>query len=169
MTHIPIAPPPPLPCVNNAFSSWQSMISSQNGLPGIDHLLCTVLYCIALYCTGLYRTALYRTVCQIHVTVAFQRLRLCVQAIDTLALNLQNRWVFPPCLSFAKEAIQSGDPNTRAAGCTVLVVCAEGCCDACTTHLAEVLQVNSSPSPPPPPLMPLLPFFYSPHLSSSVK
>ncbi|KAL3153296.1 hypothetical protein ABBQ38_011641 [Trebouxia sp. C0009 RCD-2024] len=63
------------------------------------------------------------------------------QAIDTLALNLQNRWVFPPCLSFAKEAIQSGDPNTRAAGCTVLVVCAEGCCDACTTHLAEVLQV----------------------------
>ena len=66
-----------------------------------------------------------------------------MQAIDTLALNLQNKWVFPHCLTFAKDAIQSGDSNIRAAGCTVLVVCAEGCCDTCTSHLAEVLQVHN--------------------------
>jgi len=38
-----------------------------------------------------------------------------MQAIDTLALNLQNKWVFPHCLAFAKDAIQSGDSNVRAA------------------------------------------------------
>lgn len=65
------------------------------------------------------------------------------QAIDTLALNLQNKWVFPHCLAFAADAIQSGDSNVRAAACTVLVVVAEGCCDACTSHLAQVLQVHS--------------------------
>lgn len=65
-----------------------------------------------------------------------------MQAIDTLALNLQNKWVFPHCLAFAKGAIQSGEANVRAAGCTVLVVCAEGCCDACTSQLAELLQVS---------------------------
>ena len=65
-----------------------------------------------------------------------------MQAIDTLALNLQNKWVFPPCLAFAKQAMQSNDASFRAAGCTVLVVVAEGCCDACTSHLAEVLQVG---------------------------
>ena len=64
-----------------------------------------------------------------------------MQAIDTLALNLQNKWVFPHCLAFAKDAIQSGDSNVRAAACTVLVVVAEGCCDACTSHLSHVLQV----------------------------
>ncbi len=64
-----------------------------------------------------------------------------MQAIDTLALNLQNKWVFPHCLAFAKDAIQSGDSNIRAAACTVLVVVAEGCCDACTSHLSDVLQV----------------------------
>ena len=64
-----------------------------------------------------------------------------MQAIDTLALNLQNKWVFPHCLAFAKDAIQSGDSNVRAAACTVLVVVAEGCCDACTSHLSDVLQV----------------------------
>lgn len=63
------------------------------------------------------------------------------QAIDTLALNLQNKWVFPDCLAFAKDAIQSGDSNVRAAACTVLVVVAEGCCDACTSRLSDVLQV----------------------------
>jgi len=66
---------------------------------------------------------------------------VAMQAIDTLALNLQNKWVFPHCLAFAKDAIQSGDPNVRAAACTVLVVVAEGCCDACTSHLSDVLQV----------------------------
>ena len=70
-----------------------------------------------------------------------------VQAIDTLALNLQNKFVFPHCLAFAKEAIQSGDHNIRAAACTVLVVVAEGCCDACTSHLPEVLQVVLFPLP----------------------
>ena len=65
-----------------------------------------------------------------------------MQAIDTLALNLQNKWVFPHCLSFAKDAIQSSDSNVRAAACTVLVVVAEGCCDACTSHLSDVLQVR---------------------------
>lgn len=70
----------------------------------------------------------------------------CVlQAIDTLALNLQNKWIFPHCLAFAKEAAGSSDCNIRAAGCTVLVVCAEGCCDACTSHLPEVLQVKPTP------------------------
>ena len=64
-----------------------------------------------------------------------------MQAIDTLALNLQNKWVFPHCLAFAKDAIQSGDSNVRAAACTVLVVVAEGCCDACTSHLSDVLEV----------------------------
>lgn len=67
-----------------------------------------------------------------------------LQAIDTLALNLQNKWVFPHCLAFAKEATQSSDCNIRAAGCTVLVVCAEGCCDACTSHLPQVLQVHAT-------------------------
>lgn len=71
---------------------------------------------------------------------------VCLQAIDTLALNLQNKWVFPHCLAFAKEAAASSDCNIRAAGCTVLVVCAEGCCDACTSHLPEVLQVQATPS-----------------------
>ena len=65
-----------------------------------------------------------------------------MQAIDTLALNLQNKWVFPDCLAFAKDAIQSGDSNVRAAACTVLVVVAEGCCDACTSRLSDVLQVH---------------------------
>lgn len=67
---------------------------------------------------------------------------LSVQAIDTLALNLQNKWVFPDCLAFAQAAIQAQDKNMRAAGCTVLVVIAEGCCDACTPKLADLLQVR---------------------------
>ena len=75
-----------------------------------------------------------------------------MQAIDTMALNLKNKWVFPPCLAFAKGAIQSGDPHMRAAACTVMVVVAEGCCDACTSQLAEVLQVCSAH-----PLTPLTP------------
>ena len=39
--------------------------------------------------------------------------------------------------------MQSNSPDVRAAACTVLVVVAEGCCDACTSHLAEVLQVRA--------------------------
>ena len=73
-----------------------------------------------------------------------QKLCLYLQAIDTLALNLQNKWVFPPCLAFAKQGMQSNSPDVRAAACTVLVVVAEGCCDACTSHLAQVLQVTAA-------------------------
>ena len=65
-----------------------------------------------------------------------------MQAIDTLALNLQNKWVFGDCLAFAQSAIQAQDTYLRAAGCTVLVVIAEGCCDACTAKLTDLLQVG---------------------------
>lgn len=67
-----------------------------------------------------------------------------MQAIDTLALNLQNKWVFGDCLAFAQSAIQAQDANLRAAGCTVLVVIAEGCCDACTAKLTDLLQVTAA-------------------------
>ena len=67
-----------------------------------------------------------------------------MQAIDTLALNLQNKWVFGDCLAFAQSAIQAQNTYLRAAGCTVLVVIAEGCCDACTAKLPDLLQVGTS-------------------------
>ena len=35
---------------------------------------------------------------------------LKLQAIDTLALNLQNKWVFLPCLASAKEGMQFKSP-----------------------------------------------------------
>ena len=69
---------------------------------------------------------------------------MSLQAIDTLALNLQNKWVFGDCLAFAQSAIQAQDIYLRAAGCTVLVVIAEGCCDACTAKLPDLLQVRTS-------------------------
>jgi len=64
-----------------------------------------------------------------------------MQAINVLAQQLQSQCVFPHCLAFAKDAIQSGDFNVRGAACTVLGVVAEGCCDACTSHLPDVLPV----------------------------
>ena len=69
-------------------------------------------------------------------------LLVAMQAIDTLALNLQNKWVFGDCLAFAQSAIHAQDTYLRAAGCTVLVVIAEGCCDACTAKLTDLLQVG---------------------------
>ena len=77
----------------------------------------------------------------INLSARFSLHILYVQAIDSLALNLQNKWVFGDCLAFASSAIQAQDVNLRAAACTVIVVIAEGCCDACTAKLTDLLQV----------------------------
>lgn len=63
------------------------------------------------------------------------------QVIDTLALHLPKKQVYPPIAAFAKQAIQSPDPLFREAAVTSLGVIAEGCAEVMRKRLKELLPV----------------------------
>ncbi|KAK9824669.1 hypothetical protein WJX72_012191 [[Myrmecia] bisecta] len=67
--------------------------------------------------------------------------KFAAHALDTLALNLPNKHVFPDCLMFARRAITTPDAHMRVAACSVLLVISEGCADAMGAQIEEVLEV----------------------------
>jgi hypothetical protein len=64
-----------------------------------------------------------------------------VQVIDTLALHLPKKQVYPPIAAFAKQSIQNPNPLFREAAVTLLGVIAEGCAEVMRKRLKELLPV----------------------------
>jgi hypothetical protein len=65
--------------------------------------------------------------------------RLAQTIIDCMAMNIRSKHFVPPALTLCAQGMASQDPQMRKAGCAVLGVIAEGCCDALRQALAEIL------------------------------
>jgi HEAT repeat protein len=64
---------------------------------------------------------------------------LAQSCLDTMAINIPSKHFSQPALSIAAQCLESADPQMRKAGCAVLGVIAEGCCDIIKQSLNQIL------------------------------
>jgi len=67
--------------------------------------------------------------------------RLTQQIIDTMAISISSKYFSGPALAMCGQGVVSTDPQMRKAGCAVLGVIAEGCCDSIKEQLPTILPV----------------------------
>jgi hypothetical protein len=65
--------------------------------------------------------------------------RLVQSCIDQMAISLPSKYFVQPALNLCSQGISSSDFRMRKAGCAVIGVIAEGCCDAIKERLSEIL------------------------------
>jgi len=65
--------------------------------------------------------------------------RLSQMIIDVMAISIPSKHFLQPALSLAAQGMSSQDANMRKAGCAVLGVIAEGCCDDLRQILPQIL------------------------------
>ncbi|CAN6465263.1 unnamed protein product [Victoria cruziana] len=73
--------------------------------------------------------------------VDFSADRAAAEVIDTMAMNLPKKHVFPPVFEFASLGFQNANPKLREASITVLGVISEGCLEMMKNRLEPVLQI----------------------------
>jgi hypothetical protein len=67
--------------------------------------------------------------------------RLAQQIIDTMAIHVPSKYFSEPALQLCGQGMGSSDPQMRKAGCAVLGVIAEGCCDKIKEQLSLILPI----------------------------
>ncbi|KAI5071652.1 hypothetical protein GOP47_0013903 [Adiantum capillus-veneris] len=67
--------------------------------------------------------------------------RAAAEVLDTMALSLPKKYVFPVVLDFAAGSYGSPDPNCREAAVMVLGVISEGCFEVMKKKLPDILRV----------------------------
>lgn len=65
--------------------------------------------------------------------------RLAQTTIDCMAINIPSKYFVDTALGLCAQGMHNPDPQMRKAGCAVLGVIAEGCCDKIRATLAEIL------------------------------
>jgi hypothetical protein len=65
--------------------------------------------------------------------------QLAQTCLDTMAINIPSKHFSQPALSLCALCLESPDPQRRKAGCAVLGVISEGCCDIIKQSLAQIL------------------------------
>jgi hypothetical protein len=63
------------------------------------------------------------------------------EVLDTMAMNLPKKHIFPPVLHFSVSNCRNPDPNYRDAAVMALGVISEGCFEVMKTRLEEVLAL----------------------------
>ncbi len=63
------------------------------------------------------------------------------EVLDTMAMNLPKKHIFPPVLHFSVSNCRNPDPNYRDAAVMALGVISEGCFEVMKTRLEEVLTL----------------------------
>lgn len=69
----------------------------------------------------------------------FDMQRLVQSCIDQMAIKLPSKYFVQSALNLCSQGISSTDFRMRKAGCAVIGVIAEGCCDAIKERLSEIL------------------------------
>ncbi|XP_031497827.1 uncharacterized protein LOC116262518 [Nymphaea colorata] len=67
--------------------------------------------------------------------------RAAAEVIDTMAMNLPRKHVFPPVFEFASLSFQNANPKLREASVTALGVISEGCFEMMKNRLEPVLEI----------------------------
>lgn len=65
--------------------------------------------------------------------------RAAAEVLDTMAMSLPKKYVFPPVFEFAAESFGSSDPNCREASVMALGVISEGCFEVMKKKLKDIL------------------------------
>lgn len=66
-------------------------------------------------------------------------LQLAHMCIDTMALHIPSKHFIEPALALCSQGMQSTDPSMRKAGCAILGLISEGCCDPLRPLLPTII------------------------------
>eukprot|EP00898_Chlorokybus_atmophyticus_P005187 jgi/Chlat1/566/Chrsp103S01005 len=69
--------------------------------------------------------------------------KFAAQVLDNMAIHLPHKHIFPPCATFAKQVFADSNSTAeqRTAAVLVLGVIAQGCAEAMSPHLEELLRI----------------------------
>ena len=65
--------------------------------------------------------------------------QLAQTCLDTMAISIPSKYFTQPALNICAQCLDSVEPHRRKAGCAVLGVIAEGCCDVVKQTLGQIL------------------------------
>lgn len=65
--------------------------------------------------------------------------KLAQTIIDTMAIHIPSKYFSDPVLAMVSQGMSSPDPQMRKAGCAVLGVITEGCCDRIRDNLSSIV------------------------------
>lgn len=71
----------------------------------------------------------------------FARQKMAQMIMDYMAINVPDKYFMDVALTLISQGITSPDPQMRKAGCAVLGVIAEGCCDSMRERLDAIVPV----------------------------
>eukprot|EP00602_Paraphysomonas_sp_CaronLab_P003188 CAMPEP_0185039098 /NCGR_PEP_ID=MMETSP1103-20130426/35595_1 /TAXON_ID=36769 /ORGANISM="Paraphysomonas bandaiensis, Strain Caron Lab Isolate" /LENGTH=964 /DNA_ID=CAMNT_0027577857 /DNA_START=417 /DNA_END=3311 /DNA_ORIENTATION=- len=72
-------------------------------------------------------------------TLAMESQEIAQMCLDRMALSISSKAFVGPALNICSQCMESADKNMRKAGCAVLGIISEGCCDAIKEMLPAIL------------------------------